>query len=311
MLIVFGFISIDLNLDVEALPGNNETVSALQYTMEPGGRGANQALAAARSGAKVTLVAKAGEDSTGSEIIDKLHDEGITVSGVAHGSNPTGTTTTIRDTHGLSHTVIATGANTELSADQIPEEILNDKVLVLLQTDIDPEQNAAVLEKAKHTGAQTMMNLAPAIDLTQKALDHLDYLVVNQEQAHQLAKKLGLNVEDNALKMAQGLSKQGGLNCIITIGDRGGMAVTKDGTGWSVEALPIENMIDHSGAEDSYSGTLAACIQAGLPLPRAMKRASIAASLTCTKKGVQSAFPTLDDIDKRINDIDNPQQHDL
>ncbi len=311
MIIVFGAISIDLSFDVEALPGNNETVPALHYAMEPGGKGANQALAAARSGAKVTLVAKAGEDSAGSEIIAKLHDEGITVSGVAHGSSPTGTTTTIIDSHDLSHTVIAAGANTELSADQIPEEILNDKVFVLLQTDIDPEQNAAVLEKAKQAGAQTMMNLAPSIDLTQKALDHLDYLVVNQEQAHPLAKKLGLNVENNALKMAQGLAKQGDLNCIITIGDRGGMAVTKEGTGWSVEALPIGEMVDHSGAEDSYSGTLAACLQAGLPLPRAMKRASIAASLTCTQKGAQSAFPTLDEIDKRINDIEDPKQHDL
>lgn len=311
MIIVFGAISVDLRFNVEELPGSNETVSALDSAYAPGGKGANQALAAARSGAKVTLVGRTGVDRFGEEILERLRNEGITTSGAAHELSPTGTITTITDMQGLSQTIISSGANSHLSASQLPAKILNDKALVLLQTDIGAEENAAVLTNAKRAGASTMMNLAPSIELTQKALDHLDYLVVNQEQARQLAQKLGLNVENSALKMAQGLAKQGNLNCIITIGARGGKAVTKDGCGWSVEALPIDKVIDHSGAEDSYSGTLAACLQAGLPLPRAMKRASIAASLTCTKKGAQTAFPTLDEIDKRINDIADPQQHEL
>ncbi len=311
MIIVFGSVSVDMYLDVERLPTANETVAAEGYIIEPGGKAANQALAAIRSGAKVTLVGHTGNDEFGENILEKLRDEGISTAGVAHSSLATGTNFMIRDAHSLSQSIIANGANGELSADQIPEEILNDKALILLQTEASPEQNMEVLAKAKHAEAQTMMNLAPSIDLTQKALDHLDYLVVNQEQARQLAEKLGLDVDDKALKMAEGLAKQGNLNCVITIGARGGMAVTKDGVGWSVEALALDEVVDHSGAEDSYCGTLAACLQAGLPLPRAMKRASIAASLTCSKKGAQSAFPVLDDIDGRINDIGDPQQHEL
>ncbi len=311
MIIVFGSISTDLYFEVERLPETNEIISAAHCDICPGGKGANQALAAARSGARVSLVGKIGDDKFGENILDALHREDITASGVTQSTLPTGTVAYITDGSGLKHTIVAPGANADASADQIPKEILDKKALLLLQTEIDPQKNLDSLEKAKKAGALTMMNLSPSIDLTQKALNHLDYLVVNQVEARRLAEKLGLKVEDNALKMAHGLSSQGKLNCIITIGARGCVAVTKEGTGWSIEALPVEKIIDRSGAEDSYCGTLAACIQAGLPLPRAMKRASIAGSLTCTQKGRQNTFPSLDSIDKRINDISDPVQHDL
>ncbi len=311
MIIVFGAVSADLRFDVDIFPGNNEAVEALSYIVTPGGRGANQAVAAIRSGAKVTLIGTAGKDCFGDKILTRLQAEGVIISGVSRESGTTSTITTITNKHGHHIAVTSPGTNALLAAKHLNDELLNDKALVLLQTDTASEENESVLTKAKKARARTMMNLAPSIDMTQKALDNLDYLIVNQGQARQLAKKLNLDVDSSALKMAQGLARQGKLNCIVTLGERGCVAVTLEGIGWTVEALRLEKVVDTSGAEDSYCGTLAACVQAGMPLPRAMKRASIAASLTCTKKGAQNAFPTLDEIDKKINDIPDPKQQEL
>ena len=308
MIIVFGSISMDMYLSVDDLNDNRNFTPAVYHDMVPGGKGAAQALAAARSEAKVALVGKVGDDDFSTTILNRLRREGVMTSGVAKSDQPTGINVIVSDKTGKIRDFHAAGANYEASEDQVPEEILGNKAFLLLQTEVRAEVNTALLAKAKACGATTMMNLAPAIDLSQKALNNLDYLILNKPEAEILAQKIGMKEGGDLLKLAQGLSKQGNLNCIITVGAAGGVACTKDGVSWSVGTLKIDEIVDKSGAEDSYCGTLAACLQANMPLPRAMKRASIAASLTCLKKGRLAAIPYLGDIDERINDLDDPVQ---
>lgn len=308
MIIVFGLISMDIHLRVEDVNDAGPRISAAYDDMIPGGKAASQALAAARSGAKVALVGKVGDDEFSTTILNQLRREGVMTSGVAKADKPTGITIWLDDGAGRHKAITAGGANEDIDPGQVPDEILDEKHFLLLQTEIRAEVNTTLLARAKARGATTIMNLAPAIDLSQKALDNLDYLIVNKPEAEKLAQKIGVGADSEPFKLARALSKQGKLNCIVTMSERGAVACTTDGQGWEVKALPIEKLVDKAGADDAYSGTLAACLQAGMALPRAMKRAGIAASLACTKKGAMPSIPYLTDIDERINDIEDPVQ---
>lgn len=311
MIVIFGAIAMDEHFGVPSLPGDCETVEAHYYQDEPGGKAIKQAIAAVRSEAKVHVYGQIGRDENANFILNTLETEGINAEGINRGDAPTGLSCYIQDNDDRHHTVFIPGANAELKSDSVPDDVLEFNTVLLLQTEIDAEENYKLLKRAKAAESQTIMNLAPSIEMSQKALNLIDYLIVNQDEARLLAKKMGLDVEDNALKIAQGLAQLGKLNCIITIGARGGVAVTSDNKGWSVEALDVEEIVDRSGAEDAYCGTFAACIDAGLHLPRAMKRASVAGSLACTRRGLQSSFPTFEEIEARINDLEDPKSEDL
>lgn len=317
MLIIFGSLVIDSHFGVKSLPKTYETIHANYYQKEPGGRAFNQAISAVRSGAKVFIYGKVGDDAEGELLIESLQAEDVDISGITKTSQtPTGMKAYTQAPEDIHHSVYAPGANSLLSADDVPDDILNDKAIVLVQTDISEKENLALLQKAKKAGATTIMNLAPSIELSQKVLNLLDYLIVNHDEARRLSQQMDIYDKAGAdnisiLKIAEGLSLQGKLNCIITVGAEGSRAVTQDHKGWSVSALPIEELIDRSGAEDAYCGTLAACIDAGLHLPRALKRASVAGSLACTKQGIKSSFASQEEIEKHINEIEDPKTEDL
>lgn len=312
MIVIFGPLSIDVHLHAQKLPHGETPQDADKHHIFYGGKTAAQAIAAARAGAKVTVLGTVGGDEYGTRIIEMLNKENVITSGIGMATTPTGLMVTTHDTGRQRQSITSHGANQTSPLSLIDKNFFNEKMIVLVQTGMDVAENLKILTMAKESGAMTMMNLAPYIDLSQKMLDLLDYLIVNHEEAEKLAAKLGLKVEKNAFQLAQGLSQQGSLNCIITLGAQGCIGVTRDNTGWSVATLPVEDKIlDRNGAEDSYCGTLAAGIQGGLPLARAMKRACIAASLTCAKPGMIEAFPSKTDIDNRMNDAKDPEQQKL
>lgn len=308
MLIIFGSIAMTLTMGVDALPDPDSPATAKDYTIASGGKGANQALAAARCGARVALIAKISNDELSSNILTRLRREGVMTSGVAQSDLPTATQIIVRDHTGKDLKITAPGANMEISHQQVPDDILNPKSMLLLQTELPSEENIQLLERAKAGGTKTVMNLSPSTFMSKKILKNIDYMIINYEQAQKLGAQMGLSVDHDAMKIAEGLSQMGQMHCIITLGSKGAVAVTPDHIGWRVGALKLDNLIDHDGAEDVYCGTFAACIYAGLPFASALKRASIAGSLTCTKPGEQSSFPFLDDIEKNLGAIDDPQE---
>ncbi len=302
MIIVFGSVNMDMAIALEKLPVPGETVLSKNYSLYPGGKGANQALAAARSGAKVALVGRVGTDNYGKVATEELKRDGVMVSGVAKSETPTGCAVVARDASGENQIIVMSGANAEAVHDQVPDEILIPQNLLLMQMELPVDQTVTLLERAKARGVTTVLNLAPAIMIPKKAMGLLDYLIVNSIEARQIAAKLNMNAENNAIRIAHALAVQGQLNCIVTLGSRGAVGVTKEGKGWGVGTMTVDTsaIIDNTGAGDAYCGTFAAAIHDGMDLVQAMQRASVAGTLACMKAGAQASLPFSDDIEKAL-----------
>lgn len=297
----------DIGVQVENFPEPGETVISAGYVHSPGGKGGNQALAAARaSNAKVALVGRVGNDDYGKMLREELKANGVMVSGVAYTDHlDTGMAVVTRDKTGENMIVVMSGANQHATHEQVPDEILVKGNVLLMQMELPVEETITLLERAHARGVKTILNLAPAITLPKKAFGHLDYLIVNSIEARQIATKLNLKTENNAVKLAQALAIEGQLTCIVTIGKGGSVAVTKDGQAFGVPIMPIDQslVVDITGAGDAYCGTLAAAIHDGIEISEAMRRASIAGTLTCLKTGTQTAMPFSDDINKAMVDM--------
>ncbi|HNQ92060.1 MAG TPA: ribokinase [Alphaproteobacteria bacterium] len=306
MIIVFGSLNMDFSISLDKLPVPGETVLSTDYILTPGGKGANQALAAARYGAKVALIGRVGNDNYGRTVRDSLKGQGVMVSGVAYSdTHPTGCAMVAKDSKGENQIIVMSGANVEAIHDQVPDEILIKQNVLLMQMELPLDQTMTLLERADEAGLITILNLAPAIMIPKRALGHLDYLIVNSIEARQIAEKLQLRVEGNALKLAQALAVEGQMTCLITLGSKGSVAVTKDGEVWAVPIMPLEQseVVDITGAGDAYCGMFAAAIHDGKSLPEAMRIASVAGSLTCLKRGTQAAMPFIDDVLARLDEM--------
>jgi ribokinase len=307
MIIVFGSINMDVNMRLASFPKPGETILAPSYDMSPGGKGANQALAAARSGVKTAIVGKVGDDVMGTRILNNLRRYEVMTSGVATSDTlPTGMAFVMGDSSGENQIIVASGANADVSAGQVPDEVLSPGNVVLLQMELPPAENQALLERAKARGVTTILNLAPAIRITQKMLDHVDYLVVNEHEAHALAEALGIPANKDMMMVARALSLQGGLTCVITLGEHGSIAASVKEGNWRVPAMSAKVM-DTTGAGDCYCGTLAAAIHSQFALDAAMRRASVAASLSCQQKGAQDSYPFLADIESVLESFPQAQ----
>ncbi len=302
MLVVFGSINQDMCFALDHLPVPGETILCSGYKMSGGGKGANQALAAARFGAKTALVGRVGDDGPGMRLLAEIRREGVMTSGVVHSEQPTGCAIVLTDSKGENQITVAQGANAEASAEQVPDDILGEGNVVLMQMETSAEHNWDIINRAKENGAKTILNLAPAIHVPLEALQQLDYLIVNELEARQIAGKLGIKAEENAALLARALAKQGNNTCIVTIGGNGSVAATPDDNIITVPCLPVD-IVDTTGAGDAYCGTLAAALHEKMELPEAMKRASVAGSLSCTKRGAQPSFPHISEIEENLENL--------
>lgn len=304
MIVVFGSLNIDMLMRVERLPQPGETVKCPYYDWVPGGKGANQAVAASRAmgGVKVAMVGKVGDDGFGTRCLNNLKKEGINTSGIGLSALPTGCASVIFDRSGENQIIVASGANGDATADQVPNEILGEGNVILMQMEVRADENWALIQRAGAKGATTILNLAPALAVPKYALEALDYLIVNQIEARQIADKLGLHIEDDAMKLAHALAKNCSLTCIITIGSKGSVAAKGD-QGWRMPALDLPEIVDTTGSGDAFCGAFAAAIHMKKPINEALKRASIAGSLACTKIGAQAGLPHDGDIDGYLSSV--------
>jgi ribokinase len=301
MLVVFGSINMDVSVRVQNFPAAGETILAPAYEMFPGGKGANQAMACAKAGAKTALVGKVGDDGMGTRILNNLRRHEVMTSGVAvDESLPTGMAMITVNAKGENQIVVATGANSNVNADQVPDEVLKPDKVVLMQMEVPIEQNTMLLERAKKRGSTTILNLAPAFHVPQKMLELVDYLIVNEHEARMIADVLGMGAHQDLRLIARALATKGRLVCIVTMGAKGSIAIDAQGKGWSVPAMTLKEVVDTTGAGDCFCGTFAAAIHGRLALGSAMRRASVAAGLSCLKAGAQDSYPYLADVDAAI-----------
>jgi ribokinase len=294
MLLILGSINADLLFKVAKLPRPGETVLCPGYEMAPGGKGSNQAAAAARAGAKVRFVGHVGSDAYGPVVRGLVADAGVDVSQLETSDRPTAIAVIGVDGAGENAIIVASGANLATHAGQIADDQLGPGVTVLCQNEIRPDESWAILRRARAKGARTILNLAPAGEVPPDVLGSVDLLVVNEIEAEMVAgRKAGDPVE-----LARSLSREHGLTCVLTLGASGAIAASAEGV-WKAAPLRI-TPVDTTGAGDCFTGVLAALLDEGMPLPDALGRSCIAASLACLAVGAQSSQPHRAEIEAKV-----------
>ncbi len=299
MLLVFGSLNVDMLFKVDSLPRPGETVLCPGYELAAGGKGANQAAAAAKAGAEVEMVGHLGDDSFGALARDVLTKAGVGCRHVATAHAATAIAVIGVDQAAENQIIVASGANLETSPDQVRDEQLTPGVTVLCQNEVLPAATFSLLRRAKSRGARTILNLAPAARVPDDVLSDLDLLIVNEIEAAMVT-----GVDDlgsDARKLGKTLSERHRLTVVITLGADGAIAAGPLGC-YRVSSLAVEP-VDTTGAGDAFVGVLAAAVDHGASLPVALQKASVGAGLACTKIGAQTSQPSAGDIMARLDEV--------
>lgn len=298
MIVVFGSLNADFFLKIQFFPKPGETVLTPNAVVKAGGKGANQAAAAAKAGGIVKIVGAVGADEIAKVPLTALKAVGVDCSFVQKADSATGMAMIMLDETAENSIVVASGANMNLSAAAVPDALLTPETVVVMQMEVPPAENFALLERAKAKGAKTVLNVAPAREVPQTALRNIDYLIVNEIEAQTVLGKAGETPEKTVLALSE---KTGGA-CLMTLGKKGVVAA-KDGQVLSVVSLPI-TPVDTTGAGDAFVGIFAAMIDAGLSFADAVRHACCGAALACLKTGAQESLPSLREIEARLKEIE-------
>jgi ribokinase len=268
--VVVGSLNMDLVVRAPRRPEAGETLLGTGFATAPGGKGANQAVQAARLGASVAMVGRVGDDAFGTALLDGLRAEGISAEGVQVVPGvPTGVASIICTDDGENAIVVAPGANAAWSAEDVAVPPC-DVLLLQLEVPFDVAARAAAL--AHDHGALVVLNAAPAGCLDAP----IDVLVVN---------------ETEAASWPEGPSPSGPARMVTTLGAQGSVSGDLHVPAFAIEA------VDTTAAGDAYCATLAVSLAEGLDLAHAMRRASAAGALACTRPGAQPSLATKAEID--------------
>lgn len=290
MIVVFGSINVDLIFALERLPHAGETVLGPSVLVQPGGKGANQAVAAARDGASVVMAGAVGGDALAETALALLRGGGVDLRRVVPVEQATGCAAICTDLAGRNLIAVGSGANLLAAAAQVEDELLGPATTLVLQHEVDPEESASLIRRAHAAGSRVVLNLAPAAPLDPAAMRLVDVLVVNEHEAEWLAHFLG--VDEGAIQVALGTT------VVRTLGPAGAAYAGPGGAG-IVPALEVA-VVDTTAAGDCFTGVLAASLDRGLGLSAALRRANVAAGLCCMRRGSQSSLPTRAEIDAAV-----------
>ena len=281
MIVIFGSINVDLIVPVPRLPRPGETLLGGDYALLPGGKGANQALAARHAGAEVALVGAVGADPFAGIALDLLRRAGVDTQLVRVVEQATGCAAIMVSSDGENIIALAPGANASARSDQVPDLLLGAGTTLVAQMEVPPSETVTLIRRLRARaarGGRTLLNLAPALPIDLALLREIDFVVVNEGEAA----AIGPDPKLLAHCLRQGL--------VVTRGAAGARAILRDGSTVEVPALAIEP-VDTTGAGDTFVGVLAAALDLGLTLETALRRASAAAGLACLARGAQTAMP--------------------
>lgn len=299
-LLVIGSVNEDRFTFVERFPLPGETVTALAGRRGLGGKGANQAVAAARAGAGVAFIAKTGADASGAEAVEALTAFGVRTDGIERDARAaTGTAAIAVDAGGENWVIVDAGANARLDADDIVRAFSqrSPAPVVLTQGEVPVATIVQAARSAAAGESRFVLNLAPVVDLPDDVLALADPLVVNEHEAAAVAQSRGSGAHDHAglLDALAAVSR----SVVITLGAAGAIAA-RSGETWSVHGFPADAVVDTTGAGDCFVGSLCARIARGADLPDAMVWASAAASLSVARPGAAESYATADEVDRLV-----------
>jgi ribokinase len=287
MVVVFGSINLDLVSRVERFPGPGETLAGSSFATYPGGKGANQALAAARAGAKVRLYGAVGRDPFADAAMRLLLAGGVDLRGVARVDAPTGCATIFVTATGENCIVVVAGANGHADPASIPDDVLTREAVLVLQQEVPAAANEAIIRRAHAKGARIVLNAAPARPVSLDLLRQIDVLIVNEDEAAALAAPLGWPAAPG--EFAAAADAAGTHIVVVTLGDKGALA--RLGGETLHVAAPTVDVVDTTGAGDAFVGALVAALDQRSDPSNAPRRAVAAGSLACTVRGAQPALP--------------------
>lgn len=290
-IIVVGSMNMDMVVKTSHIPQPGETVLGGSFLMNPGGKGANQAVAVARLGGDVTFIGKIGDDIFGKQSSQLFDEEGVDTNGIlADDNSPSGIALITVDERGENSIVVAPGANAHLEPNDV-EEVLNnypDSKILLVQLEIPMRTVEHAARIARHRGMQVILNPAPANSLVPSMFDLIDIITPNVNEAEMLS---GVRIIDapSARQAAESIHQQGVKHVIITLG-KDGAALLEDGIFYHIPTPSVET-VDTTAAGDVFNGALAVAVGEGKALKDAVSFACRAASIAVTRMGAQSSIP--------------------
>lgn len=294
-ILVIGSTNTDMTAFCGKMPAPGETVLGNDFVMGPGGKGANQAVAAKRLGGDVRFVCKVGKDIFGENTIRHFKEEGLDTSGVMFSGKPSGVALITVDESAENCIVVASGANNDYTEEDIRSirGFIDESDILLMQLEIPVP---AVVEAARighEAGKMVVLNPAPAIDLPEEIFKHISLFIPNENE---LEKYSGVKVFDapSAAKAAKALMDKGIGDIIVTMGSKGSLICQGDDASF-VPARKVE-AVDTTGAGDCYCGALCVALSEGLCLKAAAEFATKAAALSVQRPGAQNAMPRREEI---------------
>ena len=305
--VVIGSINMDMVVRAASIPMPGQTVSGHHFSTVPGGKGANQAVAAARCGARVSMIGRVGNDDFGQRLLLGLKANNVDTTAVMVSEGVhTGCATIIVDDNGENAICVAGGANLLLSIEDIDEQIdlITQADIIVMQLEIPQETAVYALQQAHRSKIPVILNPAPAPEVINPSLFDADVLIPNQDETTRLCGEPAGDV--HAAKLAgSALIGQGAKNVVITLGKRGALALNTE----HISQIPpyCTSIVDTTGAGDAFCGAFAVAFTrgkvgepSGEVIATAARFAAAAGALACTKFGAQPSMPHLEAIQRLI-----------
>lgn len=292
-LLVVGSANADLVIGVERRPGAGETVLGSDLAVHPGGKGANQAVAAARLGARSALLARVGDDGNGRLLLDSLRASGVGTDAVLTGGAPTGVALITVDPSGDNSIVVSPGANGRLTPEDVraAADLLAASRVVSAQLEI-PLETVAEIVRTLPEGTRFVLNPSPPRPLPEEVLAACDPLIVNEHEARVIA---GGDADASPEDLARALLALGPRSVVVTLGAEGALVATGEGME-RVPSVPVR-AVDTTGAGDAFTAALAWRLGAGETPARAAAYAVRVGAAAVTLAGAQMSFPTAEEVD--------------
>ena len=299
MIIVFGSVNVDFVTRVEAIPRPGETVLGPGYDVIPGGKGANQALAARRAGADVAMAGAVGRDPFADIGLALLKRDGVDLSATEAVDAPTGAAFITVDAKGENAITVASGANAKARASSLSNLSIGARDVLLMQREVPESEQIAAACFAKEKGARVILNVAPAGAIAEELATLVDVLIMNEHEATEVAHGMGFK-GSTPEEYARMIAEARKLTTIVTLGADGAVGWT-DGVRRHIPAFPV-TVVDTTAAGDAFCGAFAAALDRGFGFTSALAHGVAAGSLACTKAGAQPSLPSSIDIEAKLKD---------
>jgi ribokinase len=297
-ILVIGSLNADLVVRAPHFPQPGETISGGDLRIIPGGKGANQAVAAARQGANVAMLGRVGQDSFGPFLLESLKSDLVDISHVHLDASATGTAIIVVDANGQNSIVLSAGANGKVSPADVDNASALRPGLILLQLEIPIPTVLHAARRARQNESLVILNPAPAQSLPDELISLADFVIPNETELSLLS---GIEVRDisSAEKAARVLLDRGARNVIVTLGSKGALVIS--GKQVTRVASYKVDVVDTTAAGDAFIGGFASVMLRRLEIVDAVKYANACGALAATKFGAQPSLPTKEETEKFIS----------